>query len=146
VNPNRALYDYGRTSSDFTHEVKGIGTVAVPWPSGVRVSAVYRLQSGMPWARRVAFSGPLQFFPGPAVEPRGSQPAPMPNIVDLRVEKTFTLARPNARTKIGAYADVFNITNQGIGYRFFPVSGPNFGTPNSWSSPRIVRAGLRVMF
>jgi hypothetical protein len=146
VNPNRAIYDNGRTSFDFTHEVKGIGTVALPWPNGVRLSAVYRLQSGVPWARRVAFSGPLQFFPGPYVEPRGSQPAPMPNILDLRVEKTFSLARSSARTKIGAYADVFNITNQGIGNRFFNVSGPNFGTPTSWSNPRILRAGLRVSF
>jgi len=112
----------------------------------VQLSAVYRLQSGMPWARKVAFSGPLQYFGGIAVEPRGSQPAPMPNILDLRIEKTFSLARSTARTKIGAYADVFNVTNQGIGNRFFNVSGPNFGTPNSWSNPRILRAGLRLTF
>jgi hypothetical protein len=70
----------------------------------------------------------------------------MPNILDLRVEKTFDLRRSTPRTKIGFYADVFNVTNQGVANRFFSISGPNFGTPNSWSNPRILRVGLRLNF
>jgi hypothetical protein len=147
VNPNRAINDDGRTSFDFTHELKAIGTVALPWPSGVRVSGLYRLQSAMPWARRVAFDcSLLQYCGGIAVERRGTRQGPAPNLLDLRFEKTFTVGRANARSKVGAYADVFNVTNQGIGYRFFNISGPNFGTPTSWSSPRSLRAGLRITF
>jgi hypothetical protein len=70
----------------------------------------------------------------------------MPNILDLRIEKTFSVAWPARRARLGAYADVFNAANQGIGNRFFAVSGPTFGTPVSWSNPRILRAGLRLMF
>jgi len=141
VNPNRAIFDSGPTSFDFTHELKLVGTVRLPRPGGVRVSGIYRLQSAMLWQRRVAFSGPTQFN-AIAVEPRGPRRAPAPNQLDLRIEKTVEVAR----TRVGAYADVFNVMNQGIGYRFFNVSGPNFGTPTAWANPRVLRAGLRVSF
>jgi hypothetical protein len=95
----------------------------------------------MLWQRRVSFPGPTQFSVI-AVEPRGARRAPAPNQLDVRIEKTFEVAG----SKLGAYADVFNITNEGVANRFFNVSGPNFGTPASWSSPRILRAGLRITF
>jgi len=141
VNPNRALYAAGRPAADFTHEVKVVGTVELPWLTGLRVSGVYRYQSGRAWNRLVAFNGPTQLF-AEAVEPRGAREAHAPSVLDLRVEKSFK-AGPS---KVGAYADVFNVTNQGIANRYYQISGPSFGTPNSWSNPRILRAGLRVTF
>jgi hypothetical protein len=141
VNPNRAINSGGRTSYDFTHEFKVLATAEVPRPGGVRVSAVYRVQTGMGWGRTARFSGPT-WFPQIYMQPRGSQEAPAPNVCDVRVEKTLT----SGRWKTGAYADVFNVTNQGVASRVYNVSGPNFGTPNAWSNPRTVRAGVRVNF
>jgi hypothetical protein len=63
-------------------------------------------------------------------------------VCDLRAEKTFRIAL----STVGAYVDVFNLTNQGIANRVSAVSGPNFGTPAAWSDPRVLRAGLRVSF
>lgn len=141
VNPNRALFSDGRPAADFTHEVKALGTLQLSWWGGTRVSGVYRYQSGRVWARLVAFPGPTQLFVE-AVEPRGTREAAATNVCDLRVEKTFRVAR----SKVGAYIDVFNLTNQGIANRVNAVSGPNFGTPAAWSDPRILRAGLRVTY
>jgi hypothetical protein len=143
VNPNRALFDEGRTSFDFTHEIKALGTVELPWNSGVRLSGVYRYQTGLGWGRRVNFSGPTQFGgAGELVEPRGSQEVPATNVCDLRVEKIFKVAG----SKIGGYLDVFNVTNQGVALAVNPISGPNLGVPARWSDPRVVRAGVRVNF
>ena len=141
VNPNRALFSTGRTSFDFTHEVKVIGTMRLPWLGGVRLGGVYRYQSGTPWARQVGFTGPTQFGLI-RVEPRGTRITPATNICDLRLEKTF---RVSAST-LGAYLDVFNVGNQGIARSYIARSGPTFGTPANWSDPRIVRAGVRLMF
>ena len=60
-------------------------------------------------------------------------------------EQPPIVGRPGP-SKVGAYADVFNVTNQGIANRYYQISGHSFGTPNSWSNPRILRAGLRVTF
>jgi hypothetical protein len=141
VNPNRALFSDGRPAADFTHEIKVLGTLRLPWWGGTRLSGVYRYQSGRAWARLVRFAGPTQLS-AEAVEPRGTRETPATNVCDLRVEKIFSVAR----SKVGAYVDVFNITNQGIANRYNPISGPNFGTPSSWSDPRILRAGLRVTY
>lgn len=141
VNPNRALFSDGRPAADFTHEIKVLGTLQLPWWGGARVSGVCRYESGRVWARIVRFAGPTQ-FPNIAVEPRGTRETPATNVCDLRVEKTFKVVH----LRLGAYADVFNLTNQGIVNRPDPVSGPNFSTPRSWSAPRVLRAGVRVTF
>jgi hypothetical protein len=141
VNPNRALFSTGRTSFDFTHELKVIGTLQLPWWGGFRLGGVYRYQTGTPWARVVAFPGPTQLI-NIRVEPRGTRVTPAPNVCDLRVEKTFRIAT----STLGAYLDFFNVGNQGIARAYTARSGPLFGMPSGWSDPRIVRAGLRLMF
>lgn len=141
VNPNRALFADGRPFGDFTHEIKVVGTAATRWLGGFRTSGVYRFQSGSPWARTVQFSGPTQLV-AVAVEPRGARMTAATNVLDLRIEKSF--GWKNTRT--GVFADIFNVTNQGIAIRYNAISGPQFGVPLSWSDPRVLRAGFRVNF
>jgi Carboxypeptidase regulatory-like domain/TonB dependent receptor-like, beta-barrel len=141
ANPNRALFADGRPAADFTHEIKVLGTLRLPWWGGTRVSSVYRYETGPAWARLVRFAGPTG-FPNIAVEPRGTRETAATNVCDLRVEKTFRVAL----AAVGVYLDVFNLMNQGIANRVNAVSGPNFGTPSAWSDPRVLRAGLRVGF
>ena len=65
-----------------------------------------------------------------------------PQTIDLRVEKTARVHR----SLIAVYVDALNVTNQGIATLASAVSGPQFGTPLTWSDPRVVRIGLRWRF
>lgn len=47
---------------------------------------------------------------------------------------------------LGLFADVFNVNNQGIARGVNIGSGPNFFLPNAWLEPRLLRAGVRLMF
>jgi hypothetical protein len=143
VNPNRALFRTGRASLDRSHEVKVLGTYTWQHWGGVRVGGVYRYLSGAPWARTVDF-GPLTQAAGLIrVEPAGARTLPAFTTLDLRVEKLF---HASARAAIGLYADVFNVTNQGIPTAVNTLSGANFAVPTAWLEPRIVRTALRVTF
>jgi hypothetical protein len=143
VNPNKLINADGRTPQDFTHEVKVLGTYRVePW-GGLNVSGVYRYQSGRPWSRTANFGAQTQTFQV-FVEPRGTRQLPAANVLDLRVEKTWTPSRRIGT--LGLFADVFNVTNQGIALRIDAGSGPNFGVPTQWIEPRMLRVGARVSF
>ena len=143
VNPNRALFGTGRASLDRPHEVKLLGTYAWHRWRGVRVGGVYRYLSGAPWARTADF-GPLTQAQGLIrVEPIGARSLPAFNTIDLRVEKLFQVS-PSAT--LGLYADVFNVTNQGIPTAVNTLSGTNFGVPTSWLDPRTARVAVRLTF
>jgi hypothetical protein len=145
-NPNRTLFSNGVTTQDYTHDVKVIGTYHLPSWGGVQISGIYRYTSGQPWARGVDFGPAIQthlccgFL---AVEPVGTRELPATNSADLRVDKRFSTG---ARSTVSAYLDVFNVNNQGIAGRVNVQSGPNFGVPLFWSSPRTLRAGIRFIF
>ena len=100
------------------------------------------------WGRTAQLPN-LQFVTfGVRIEPRGTRRTAALNTIDLRVEKTFATAR---RGRIGVFGDVFNLGNQGIPDPAMrrPVvefSGPSFGQPMFWLSPRTLRAGVRVSF
>lgn len=142
-NPNGRINTDGRTPQDFTHDAKVLGTYHFPKWGGFNVSGFYRYQSGRPWARSVFF-GPQTEGMRVYVEPRGTRELDAVNVLDLRVEKTWNLW--SDRGRLGAFVDVFNVTNQGVALRIANFSGPNFGVPNQWLDPRTVRAGVRVMF
>jgi hypothetical protein len=144
VNPNRMLFSNGRTTQDYTHDLKILGTYLVPWWGGVRVSGICRYTSGQPWARGVDFGSRTGLCCGfLSVEPIGARELPATNSADVRVEKTLPAGR---RTMLGIYLDVFNVNNQGIAQRVNAQSGPNFAVPVSWSPPRALRVGARVSF
>ena len=80
------------------------------------------------------------------IEPRGTRRLEAGKELDLRIEKTFPLG--SAGRTLGVYADVFNITNQGVPLAMMVVeaSGATFGQPGTWASPRTVQAAARVKF
>jgi hypothetical protein len=59
------------------------------------------------------------------------------------VEKTF---RTGGASALGVYVDLFNLNNQGVAQAVNTSSGPNFGLPTTWSAPRTVRVGMRMIF
>jgi hypothetical protein len=142
TNPNVALFSDGRTDRDITHEVKAMGTYSLPYWGGIRLSGIYRYASGAPWAR-TAFFGPLTNAGGIRVEPIGTHELPATNSADLRVEKTFRMRQGGT---FSAFADVFNINNQGVSTSVNTGSGPNFALPTGWAAPRTLRAGIRVTY
>jgi len=145
TNPNLLVKIDGHTPQDFTHELKVVGAYRLSRWGGLNVAGVYRLNSNRRYARQIG--GPtsrIRTFDGIAVEPLGSRALDAINQLDLRVEKTW---RPGSKSNtIGAFADVFNVGNQGVALTINNRSGPNFGVPNSWSDPRSLRAGVRWMF
>jgi len=144
-NPNGLINAEGPTPQDFTNDVKLLGTYRMPRWGGVNVSGVYKYQSGRYWARSAAGRGfgaateIGQIF----VEPRATRQLGAVNTLDLRIEKTWN---PATAWRIGGFADAFNLWNQGVALRVYPVSGPSLGVPIQWLDPRTVRAGIRLIF
>jgi hypothetical protein len=113
----------------------------------VSISGVYQYHMGLAWARSAFLPG-IQATYLVRMEPRGSRRTPALNQLDFRSEKTFGVG---SGRQVGIFADVFNLTNQGIPDpgQLFAVefrSGATFGQPLSWIAPRTLRAGLRLTF
>ena len=147
ADPNRAINADGPVPWDFTHEVKVLSTWRIPVWGGVNVSGVYQFHTGSAWGRAVQFPNLFVTF-GVRIEPRGTRRTEALNTLDLRIEKTFPVVRSS---RLGVFADVFNLGNQGIPdpsarRPVFEISGPSFGQPQFWLSPRTLRAGLRLSF
>ena len=138
--PDRALYTGFVSTNDRPHDVKILGTYAMC--CGVRVSGIYRYLSGRPWSREINVS-PLTHLLSIGVEPTGARRLePTFNDADLRVEKMFQIRG----SRVGAYADVFNVNNRGAALGIERRSGPRLGVPKAWREPRTLRLGLRLTF
>lgn len=111
------------------------------------ISGVYRYLTGGAWGRMFIATGLTQGTDAIRVEPRGTRRLPAINQLDLHVEKTLRLGG----RRVGGYADVFNVSNQGVpdsevGDSIDSTSGPNLGVPSLWRAPRQVRVGVQVTF
>jgi len=144
VNPNAAINVGGRTPQDYAHEFKLVGLHRVEVWGGLNVSGVYRFQSGRPWARSVGGYRARTRVNTVLVERRGTRHLDAVNQLDLRLEKTW---RPGSRLgRLGVFADVFNVGNQGVALSLTNQSGPNLGVPQTWTEPRMLRLGVRTIF
>jgi hypothetical protein len=143
-NPNRSLNARGRTFSDAPHQVQVQGTYFSPVLYGVRVSGGYRYVSGGAWSRTAVITGLSQGNQTVRIEPRGARRNEAITQFDLRLEKTFPL-RASGQS-IGLYADVFNVTNQGVALSVVEASGDTFGQPATWTAPRTLQVAARLMF
>ena len=148
ADPNRAINADGPMPFDFTHELKALGTWRLPAWGGLNISGVFQYHTGSAWGRVVRFTNiqPVTF--GVRIEPRGTRRTAALRTLDLRLEKTISIA--HAR-RVGLFADVFNATNQGIPDPSMrrPViefSGPTFGQPQFWLAPRTLRVAVRLSF
>ena len=139
-DPNRLINGNGRVPLDFANSVKLLGTYALPWLGGVRLSGIYQFDSGHTWERKFF----VPFVQLVRAEPRGSRRLPASTGLDVRADKTFPL--PGRGGTVGLFADVFNVTNRGVATAINSVSGSGFGKPLDWSAPRSARIGARWMF
>jgi hypothetical protein len=148
TNPNRLINGDGLTAFDPTSEFKVLSVWNPERWSGWVVSGVYVYLTGGAWGRTFQATGLGQGSQAIRAEPRGTRRLPAINQLDLRLEKPL---RVQGRT-LGAYADIFNVWNQGVpdsewgGDAVNSSSGPNLGVPFLWRMPRQVRVGLRTTF
>ena len=146
TNPNR-LINGDTLGFDPTNEAKVLAHWSPPRYGGWVVSGVYRYLTGGAWGRAFLATGLAQGGEMIRVEPRGTRRLPAINQLDLHIEKTFRL-----RSRVlSGYADVFNVSNQGVADSEWPDpvnsnSGPNLGVPFLWRQPRQVRVGLQLTF
>ena len=109
--------------------------------SGFHVAGVLRSWSGEPLARILPVAlnqGIIDVY----AEPRGALRNDTLTTADLRVSRTFGLARGRS---VGLYFDVFNVTNAGTVTKTFDTF-PLFGTPAEVVPPLVARIGARLAF
>jgi hypothetical protein len=154
-DPNFWINSEGNSTVDPTHMIKIQGTYVLPFD--INFNAYFRGVTGNAWSQRYRTTrfeqGRVTFF----TEARGSHHYPMQKILDLRLEKIFTIAR---KYRLGLMIDVFNVFNDDT----ITSWGTRYGLdwyvpgiedyPNSTSGhelyglvdPRQARIGVRLIF
>lgn len=154
--PNSLINYDGVLTNDFKNEVTLQGQYVIPRIE-VTVSGDYRYVSGQtytPVAVAGSFmidpngdpadpdnltlfnQGPVRFF----TESRGSRRLDATNVLNLRAEKYFSFT---GGSRLGVFADVFNVFNTGEDTTVNTVIGDTFGDTRTFSLPRVWRLGVR---
>ncbi len=150
-DPNTYINAEGHLTNDPTHMIKVQGTYVLPFD--ISFNAYYRGITGNAWTTRIRTGrynqGRITFL----AEPRGANHYPMQHILDLRLEKIFTLA---GKYRLGLLVDVFNVFNADtitswgtrIGYDWIPGETPSTDGHELYGivRPRQARVGVRVIF
>jgi hypothetical protein len=150
-DPNVWINTEGNLTNDPTHMIKIQGTYILPLD--ISLTGYFWGITGDAWTTRVRSKrfnqGNITFF----AEPRGSNHYPMEKILNLRLEKIFTLA---GKYRLGMMVDVFNVFNAHtinswgtrIGYDWTPGDFASTDGHELYgiSTPRQARVGIRMMF
>jgi len=150
-DPNFWINADGHSTNDPTHQIKIQGSYILPFD--ISFNFYYRGIAGNAWTTRFMTKklnqGIVTFF----TEARGYNHYKMRNILDLRLEKVFTLAK---KYRLGVIFDIFNvfndnaITNWGtrIGYDWIPGDYPSTEGHELYGlvDPRQARIGIRLIF
>jgi hypothetical protein len=134
--------------SDTTRwDFKLSGTYEAPY--GIRISPLVRHQAGANFARTISvgagvataaggiFSGTID------AEPTNARRHDNITVVDVRVDKSFTLGRG---LRLRGFFDLFNITNSNSVETRTITTGSSFLRPTAVLSPRTARFGVRLSF
>jgi hypothetical protein len=135
---------YDRTTWDF----KVSGSYDAPY--GIRLSPVFRHQSGTNFARTISVPASAARDFG-LIIPTTTYYADRPEdnrrdniwLFDVRAEKTIELG---SRARVRAFADLFNITNSHAGEEITVQTGANFLRPTAILAPRTLRLGFRFLW
>jgi hypothetical protein len=155
-DPNTWIFAQGHLTNDPTHMIKLQGSYLIPWID-VSFNAYFRAITGDAWTTRFITLGiPVQLNQGLVTfftQPRGTNHYPIQTILDVRLEKIFTLAK---KYRLGLILDVFNVFNSStitswgtrIGYDWTPGDYPSTDGHDLYSivNPRQARVGIRMIF
>jgi len=110
-------------------------------PFDVRLTPIYRHQSGTPFGR--TFIASLNYGNATILaEPVGSERTANINVFDLRSEKAFTANR----TRVTGFFDVYNIFNTNAEQALTTSSGSSYLRPTAITPPRVARVGLKFQW
>jgi hypothetical protein len=138
--PNQRLFgDEGKEKSSLWN-YKIIGRYVFKYDIGV--SGSYKLQSGRNYGRTISVSLPNAGSQTIRVEEVSAQRAPNVGILDIRVDKSFTLP---GRAKLTAMFDMFNATNSSP-VTNFRITTVRYREVIALLDPRIIRFGVRYDF
>ena len=151
ADPNYWINADGHSTYDPTHMLKIQGTYVLPFD--ISFNAYFRAITGNAWTTRYRTDylnqGRVTFY----AEPRGSKHYDVASILDVRLEKTFNLAK---RYRLGVILDAFNVLNAAtvtnwatrVGYDYFPGQYPSTDGHELYDivTPRQFRVGIRLMF
>jgi hypothetical protein len=151
ADPNYWINADGNSTYDPTHMLKIQGTYVLPFD--ISFNAYFRAITGNAWTTRFRTDylnqGRVTFY----AEPRGSNHYDVASILDVRLEKTFNLAK---RYRLGVILDAFNVLNANtitnwatrIGYDYIPGEFPSSSGHELYDivTPRQFRVGIRLMF
>jgi hypothetical protein len=155
-DPNYWINARGNATFDPTHMLKIGGTYVLPFD--INFSVAFRAITGSAWAQRFRTKslnqGRVTFF----TEPRGANHYDMQKVLDLRLEKVFTLAQ---KYRLGLMIDVFNVFNADtiqdwgtrVGYDWINDTSDSAYYQSTQGhdlysiiKPRQVRLGIRLIF
>jgi hypothetical protein len=152
-DPNFWVNADGHVTNDPTHMIKIGGGYILPF--GISFNANFHAITGDAWNQRFR-TGSKTFDQGRITfntEPAGSHHYAMVKALDIRLEKTFTLA---AKYRLGLLFDVFNVFNDDsitywgtrIGYDWYPGVTPSTQGHDLFGLvlPRRARVGIRLIF
>jgi hypothetical protein len=138
-NPNAEI----NTSND-TWEWGGKVSGTYIFPLDVTTSVFYNHVSGNPQARTVLVTGAKQSGNLTLnVEPLGSLRLPSTNTVDLRLEKSFRMAKTD---KLTVRASIYNTLNANTVTARILQSGSRYLNPTAFMPPRFVELGASYSF
>jgi hypothetical protein len=146
-DPNAHVDAYGQMQLERRNQFKLQATVALPW--SINVSGYLRYYSGQTYSRTLLSSDlGVALTQAPATinaEPMGSYVLPTQTILDLRLEKRFTLGP----TSLVLFADGFNVLNGNAAVAVQTRSSSPalvFGEMTQIQDPRAFRLGFRFEF
>jgi hypothetical protein len=152
-NPNLWINAYGNLTNDPIHMIKVQATYVLPF--GIYFNAYFQGITGNAWATTFRTTALAQGRVTVLVEPCGLHHYPMAKTLDLRLEKTFLMAK---KYRLGLIFDVFNLFNDhtitgwgtryGNGPDWIPGDYPSTGGHDLYSiiNPRQARVGIRMIF
>jgi hypothetical protein len=122
---------------------KIIGRYMLPWEIGL--SGSWKVQSGFNYARTISVTVPVEGARTIRVEPITSNRYPNVQILDFRLDKSFTFGRYGRFTPM---FDVFNVLNSGVPttVRTTNTATAPFEEVTATLNPRVIRFGLRYSF
>jgi hypothetical protein len=127
------------TSTVWNYKV--IGRYEMPW--GIGSSGSWRVQSGQQYGRTVSVVFPGDGTRTVRVEPITANRYPNISILDLRLDKSFSL--PKRGGKVTFQLDGFNLANSGA-ITLFRQTTVNYREVTETLAPRIFRVGFRWDF
>lgn len=139
-DPNMFVNSRGVLDLDKPHSFKFNGVWTAPL--GFIVGVNYVGQSGFPYARGFDVSLNQGTTTFPAEKP-GAQRTPFQHLIDLRIEKNFTVGRFQPRL----FAEAFNLLNSNTALGIGSVYGTSsYDQITAIISPRIFRLGIGLSF